>query len=102
MAPPKDKKSKILLVSARAYFYECVLRADDLIELEFLPDVVNDLDFDFSSDPKAALQYQNDQRNIRKVQEHTKKLAINIIHPLRENKRLLVLDIDYSKMLFSI
>lgn len=70
----------------------------DFVELEFLPDVVNDLDFDFSSDPKAALQYQNDQRNIRKVKEHTKKLSINIIHPLREKKRLLVLDIDYSKI----
>ncbi|KAK7694025.1 hypothetical protein QCA50_003601 [Cerrena zonata] len=68
----------------------------DPSQLEFLPDVVNDLDFDFSADPKAALQYQNDQRNIRKVKEHTKKLSINIIHPLRENKRLLVLDIDYT------
>ena len=38
----------------------------------------------------------NDQRNRRKVQEHTKKLKVNIINPLREGKRLLVLDIDYS------
>lgn len=59
--------------------------------------MVNDLDVDFSADPKAAAAYLNDQRNIRKVKEHTKKLEINIIHPLREGKRLLVLDIDYSK-----
>lgn len=57
---------------------------------------MNDLDVDFSADPKAAAAYANDQRNIRKVKEHTKKLEINIIHPLREGKRLLVLDIDYT------
>ncbi|CAL1705653.1 unnamed protein product [Somion occarium] len=68
----------------------------DPSQLEFLPDVVNDLDIDFSSDPKAAKSYQNDQRNIRKVKEHTERLKVNIIHPLREGKRLLVLDIDYT------
>jgi ubiquitin-like domain-containing CTD phosphatase 1 len=67
-------------------------------ELEFLPDVVNDLDVDFSDNPAAAAAYKNDQRNIRKVKEATKKLAVNIIHPLREGKKLLVLDIDYSKL----
>ncbi|KAJ3488987.1 hypothetical protein NLI96_g2461 [Meripilus lineatus] len=65
-------------------------------ELESLPDIFNDLDVDFSANPKAAIAYLNDQRNIRKVREHTKKLQINIIHPLREGKRLLVLDIDYT------
>jgi len=59
--------------------------------------VVNDLDVDFSADPAAAAQYLNDQRNVRKVRESTKKLKLNIIHPLREGKRLLVLDIDYSE-----
>lgn len=66
-------------------------------ELENLPDVVNDLDVDISADPKAAAAYANDQRNIRKVKEHTQKLQVNVIHPLREGKRLLVLDIDYSE-----
>lgn len=64
-----------------------------------MPDVVNDLDIDFSADPKASKSYLNDQRNIRKVKEHTQKLQVNIIHPLREGKRLLVLDIDYSKFI---
>jgi ubiquitin-like domain-containing CTD phosphatase 1 len=68
-----------------------------LSELEFLPDVVNDLDVDFADNPAAAAVYKNDQRNIRKVKEATEQLQINIIHPLREGKRLLVLDIDYSK-----
>jgi hypothetical protein len=66
-------------------------------ELEFLPDVVNDLDVDFSENLAASDVYKNDQRNIRKVREATEKLQINVIHPLREGKKLLVLDIDYSK-----
>lgn len=66
-------------------------------ELEFLPDVVNDLDVDFSDNPTAAAAYKNDQRNIRKVREATNKLKIDIIYPLREGKKLLVLDIDYSR-----
>ncbi|THH30762.1 hypothetical protein EUX98_g3437 [Antrodiella citrinella] len=68
----------------------------DPSQLGNLPDVVNDLDVDFSADPKAAASYSNDQRNIRKVKEHTQKLQINVIHPLRPGKRLLVLDIDYT------
>ena len=65
-------------------------------ELEFLPDVLNDLDVDFSADPKAAASYANDQRNLRKIREYTAKLKVDIIYPFREGKRLLVLDIDYS------
>lgn len=71
-----------------------------VLELESLPDVINDLDIDFSADPKAAAAYANDQRNKRKVKEHSDQLHVNIIHPLREGKRLLVLDIDYSMLLF--
>ena len=71
---------------------------EQYVELEFLPDVINDLDVDFSANPAAAASYMNDQRNRRKVQEHTKKLQVNLINPLREGKRLLVLDIDYSKV----
>lgn len=66
-------------------------------ELDFLPDVFNDFDVDISSDPRAAEAYRNDQRNIRKVREHTQHLKLNIIAPLRPGKRLLVLDLDYSK-----
>jgi ubiquitin-like domain-containing CTD phosphatase 1 len=64
--------------------------------MELLSDVVNDLDVDFSANPAAAESHKNDLRNIRKIREATEKLKINIIHPLREGKRLLVLDIDYS------
>ena len=64
--------------------------------MELLSDVVNDLDVDFSANPAAAESHKNDQRNIRKIREASEKLKINVIHPLREGKRLLVLDIDYS------
>ena len=62
----------------------------------YLPDVLNDFDVDFSADPRAAEAYARDQRNRRKIREHTDQLNVNIISPLREGKRLLVLDIDYS------
>lgn len=65
-------------------------------EMSYLPDVMNDFDVDFTADPKAAEAYTHDQRNRRKIKEHTEKLNLNIITPLREGKRLLVLDIDYS------
>lgn len=68
-----------------------------ILELEFLPDVLNDLDIDFSANPAAAQAYINDQRNQRKIRECTQALEVNVIHPLREGKRLLVLDLDYSE-----
>lgn len=64
--------------------------------------MINDLDIDFSANPAAAHAYLNDQRNLRKIREYTKKLNINIINPPREGKRLLVLDLDYSEQPFSI
>lgn len=63
---------------------------------------MNDLDVDFSENPAASNAYRNDQRNIRKVKEATEKLEINIIHPLRPGKKLLVLDIDYSKLMHGV
>ena len=67
-------------------------------ELLNLPDVINDLDVDLAIDPVAAAAYINDQRNLRKVREHTARLQLNIINPPRAGKRLLVLDIDYSEI----
>lgn len=68
----------------------------DPSKLENLPDVVNDLDVDFTENMAASNRYQHDIRNIRKVKEMTQKLNVNIIHPLRPGKKLLVLDIDYT------
>lgn len=68
----------------------------DPLELEDLPDVFNDLDVDFSANPSAAEKYLSDQRNHRKIKEIAKNLTINFINPLRERKKLLVLDLDYT------
>jgi len=62
-----------------------------------LPDIVNDLDIDFASNPEAAAKVQNDRRNLRKIREVVESTNINIMNPLREGKNLLVLDLDYSK-----
>lgn len=88
---PSRKKSAVLLYRGYAE-HRC-------LDLELLPDVVNDLDIDFSADPVASVAYQNDQRNKRKILETTAQLELNIINPLRPGKRLLVLDIDYSGLL---
>lgn len=89
-------KSKILPVSDQLQaFSEAMLI--EFLELENLPDVVNDLDVDFTENMAASNRYQHDARNIRKVKEMTAKLNVNIITPLRPGKRLLVLDIDYSQ-----
>ncbi len=61
-----------------------------------MPDVVNDLDVDFTDNLAASRSHQQDARNIRKVKEATRDLKVNIIYPLRTGKKLLVLDIDYS------
>src|SRR5258706_15640123 len=61
-----------------------------------LPDVVNDLDIDFASNPEAAAKVQNDRRNLRKIREVVASTNVNIMNPLREGKSLLVLDLDYS------
>ncbi|CAA7271590.1 unnamed protein product [Cyclocybe aegerita] len=68
----------------------------DPSKLGTLPDVINDLDVDFTDNMAASNRYQHDARNIRKVREATQNLQVNLIHPLREGKRLLVLDIDYT------
>jgi len=94
----KETKSKILRVGLALLKPQTLtLTCISFLELECLPDVINDLDVDFAENLAASNNYQHDARNIRKVQEATKNLQLNIIYPLREGKKLLVLDIDYSK-----
>ncbi|PAV23806.1 HAD IIID h [Pyrrhoderma noxium] len=70
----------------------------DPAQMELLPDIFNDLDIDFSRDPKASEAYIADRRNQRKIREATEMLRKNLtlMSPLREGKKLLVLDIDYT------
>lgn len=66
-----------------------------------LPDVMNDLDVDISADPALQEAFINDRRNVRKIKEAVEKLDIQIMNAPREGKKLLVLDLDYSRFLFS-
>ncbi|KAG8836985.1 hypothetical protein FRC20_006845 [Serendipita sp. 405] len=63
-----------------------------------LPDVFNDLDIDFSADPnsEAVRKFKNDARNKRKIREAVAALQVNLMNELREGKKLLVLDLDYT------
>ncbi|KAF8709745.1 Beta-eliminating lyase, partial [Rhizoctonia solani] len=61
-----------------------------------LPDVVNDLDLQIDAASAEAKSMAQDKRNIRKILEAAKNLNINVMHPLRPGKKLLVLDLDYT------
>ncbi|KAI6109645.1 HAD subfamily IIID h [Pisolithus sp. B1] len=98
--PPDEGRISDLKIAPGKNFILIGTPAGDEIkdpsQLESLPDVVNDLDVDFTENPQAAARYKNDPRNVRKIREATSNLQINIINPLREGKRLLVLDLDYT------
>ncbi|KIM86178.1 hypothetical protein PILCRDRAFT_816102 [Piloderma croceum F 1598] len=99
LPPDQERVADLKLVAGKKFTLIGTPQGNEIkdpSQLEFLPDVVNDLDVDFSDNPTAAAAYKNDQRNIRKVREATNKLKIDIIYPLREGKKLLVLDIDYT------
>ncbi|OSX65602.1 hypothetical protein POSPLADRAFT_1073590 [Postia placenta MAD-698-R-SB12] len=99
LPPDEERLGDLKLVSGKKFTLVGTPQGHEIkdpSQLEYLPDVFNDLDVDFSANPAAALAYMNDQRNLRKIREHSKKLKVDIIHPLREGKRLLVLDIDYT------
>ena len=66
---------------------------------DLLPDVVNDLDLQLDASSAEAKSMAQDKRNLRKIQEAVKNLNISIMYPLRPGKKLLVLDLDYSKAL---
>lgn len=92
----KEMRSKTLPVSPYLIQFDQISECVISEELEAMPDVVNDLDVDFTDNLAASRSHQQDARNIRKVKEATRDLKVNIIYPLRTGKKLLVLDIDYS------
>ncbi|KAE9395395.1 HAD-superfamily subfamily IIID h [Gymnopus androsaceus JB14] len=99
LPPDQGRISDLKLATGKKFTLIGTPEGDEIKDpskLENLPDVINDLDVDFDDDPAIVAKYKNDQRNIRKVKEMTDKLNVNIIHPLREGKKLLVLDIDYT------
>ncbi|TFK42462.1 HAD-like domain-containing protein [Crucibulum laeve] len=99
LPPDQSRIADLRLVPGKKFTLIGTPEGDEIkdpSQLEFLPDVVNDLDVDFTEDLEASNAYMSDQRNIRKVKEATEKLKVNIIYPLRPGKKLLVLDIDYT------
>ncbi|KAF8205726.1 HAD subfamily IIID h [Mycena galopus ATCC 62051] len=99
LPPDQERIADLRLTTGKKFTLIGTPEGDEIkdpSQLEFLPDVLNDLDRDFTEDPSASDAYRNDKRNIRKVKEATAALNINIIHPLRPGKKLLVLDIDYT------
>ncbi|KAG0037469.1 hypothetical protein BGZ82_002468 [Podila clonocystis] len=60
---------------------------------EVLPDVLNDLEEDYTPDDEA---FANDAQNQKCLKSTVAKCDINIMNPLRPGKKLLVLDLDYT------
>ncbi|RUS15143.1 HAD-like domain-containing protein [Endogone sp. FLAS-F59071] len=58
-----------------------------------LPDVVNDLDFDYFPEEHS---YMDEAKVKKKLRDTIAKTQINLINPLRDGKRLLVMDLDYT------
>lgn len=59
-----------------------------------LPDILNDLDFDFFPDSMDE-DIKNDE-NQKRLRKRIETVNIHFINPPRSGKKLLVLDIDYT------
>ncbi|KAF9169606.1 hypothetical protein BGX21_010211 [Mortierella sp. AD011] len=60
---------------------------------ETLPDVLNDLEEDYTPDDEAFASMAQNQKNLKAT---IAKCKIDIMNPLRPGKKLLVLDLDYT------
>lgn len=60
---------------------------------ENMPEVIDD--FDIGNNP-VEVDLQNREENLAKIQKRVKDYKINILNDPRPNKKLLVLDIDYT------
>jgi len=58
---------------------------------ENLPEVVNDFDID-----EEEVAIQDREFNLEKIEKRVREYEVKVISPSRENKKLLVLDIDYT------
>ncbi|KAL5529487.1 hypothetical protein ACEPAG_5472 [Sanghuangporus baumii] len=101
LPPEEETISALKLTSGKKFSLVGTVLGDELkhpSQSEEFPDVFNDLDLDFSENMQASRAYISDRRNQRKIREATQRLRENLalMHPLREGKKLLVLDIDYT------
>ncbi|KAF8942608.1 hypothetical protein BGZ47_006319 [Haplosporangium gracile] len=60
---------------------------------EVMPEVLNDLEEDYTPDDEAFASMAQNQKSLRST---VAKCDINIMHPMRPGKKLLVLDLDYT------
>eukprot|EP01027_Heterolobosea_sp_BB2_P016360 GEZU01023305.1.p1 GENE.GEZU01023305.1~~GEZU01023305.1.p1 ORF type:complete len:268 (-),score=93.56 GEZU01023305.1:247-1050(-) len=67
--------------------------AKDPKDMGDLPEVLNDLDYDYFPDSEEV---KNNEENKRKLKKRIETVTINFINEPRKGKKLLVLDIDYT------
>ncbi|KAF8985556.1 hypothetical protein BGZ46_003562 [Entomortierella lignicola] len=60
---------------------------------EIMPDVLNDLEEDYTPDDEAFASMAQNQKSLKST---IAKCKIDIMNPLRPGKKLLVLDLDYT------
>ncbi|XP_066586728.1 ubiquitin-like domain-containing CTD phosphatase 1 [Prorops nasuta] len=77
---------KIMLMGSREEDIAQVSQAP-----EDMPDVVNDLEIE-----EEEIKIEKSEVYLRKIQKRIDQYVINELNPLREGKKLLVLDIDYT------
>ena len=64
------------------------------------PEVFDDFDVEYS--PESAVAPADDPRNLRKIREKINRCPINFVDEPRPGKKLLVLDLDYSRFVLKI
>jgi ubiquitin-like domain-containing CTD phosphatase 1 len=70
----------------------------DPCERDDLPDIVDDFELDFNAGSPEWIQHRANGENLKKFTEHT---PVHIMNPPRENKPLLILDLDHTLLDFS-
>ena len=92
--PPNDTKltQMHLKTPVHKFFMMGTAKKDFFKQPDVFDNVINDLDSDHLMDSSPEL----DVENRKSLQTIVEKLKINLIAPISENKKLLVLDLDYT------
>lgn len=68
----------------------------EVSQIDDLPEIINDLDQDFSYDSKEQLEFIANAENQEKLKKCIRTAEINTMNPPRTGKHLLVLDLDHT------
>lgn len=95
---PLKFEQRLIMVGSREQDYSAVHDAISAAAAAAAGTVVNDLDFDYSvDDPAAGARVVKDLSAYRRrLERRIETTEIRIMNPLREGKKLLVLDLDYT------